>query len=76
MNIEISHVSQWTELKVQANNFGLHVGVTAQGFPLWRTEKKGRIRAKDLIGTYPTLFDLRAGISDWVAAQRRAGVRI
>jgi len=71
MNDEISHVSQWHELQTRAHNFNLAAGFNAEGFMLWR----GRLGI-ELIGTYPTLADLRAGISDWVAEQRLKGVRI
>lgn len=76
MNHETSHVSQWKELEARAKNFNLNICVCSDAFILIGPPLVPGQVGRDQVGTYPTLFDLRAGISDWVAAQRTAGVRI
>jgi hypothetical protein len=68
MNQEISHIAQWMELWTRAKNFGLAVTYNADYFLMYKGGEK--------LGQYLTLAELRAGISDWVAGQRAAGVRI
>ena len=67
---EVSHVAQWQELTTRARNFDLSITLDgSSGFDLWAPRG-------ELIGSYGSFADLRAGISDWVAAQRAAGARI
>lgn len=73
MNEEVSHVAQWLELSGRARNHKLAVTLDgAEGFRLtrafWPYTPVG--------GTYTSFFDLRAAISDYVAAERlKGGVR-
>lgn len=67
MNQECSHIAQWFELEARAKNFGLTLMLSGDCFTLMHGHR--------MLGKYEYLCDLRAGISDWVATQRKAGVK-
>lgn len=74
MNQETSHIQQWEQLKGQSHSFGLAVTYDAEFFYLhsFASQEEGaRMEAR-----CHTLADLRAAISDNVAARRAAGERI
>lgn len=77
---EISHIVQWVELSMRAQNFGLQVRFSSKGFSLHHKERSPAMAewargGEQIGGTYATLFDLRAAISDYVAAERGRGRR-
>lgn len=68
MNEEISHIAQWNELTTRALNFGLNVTFDSTAFFLW-----GNFPKMKELGRFTTLADLRAGISDYIAEERKSG---
>jgi hypothetical protein len=71
MNEEISHIIQWHELSERAKNFGLTITLTSSCFHLWKVDPKDPPMKE--LGIFHTLFDLRAGISNYVAEERISG---
>ncbi len=73
---ETGLIHQWKMLNEQAKNLDLNIVVCPDGFILVSPPIKAGEVGRKQIGTYPSLFELRAGISDWLKAERQAGRKI
>jgi len=73
---ETGLIHQWAMLNEQTKNLGLHITYGSWGFTLSVVMRDGERRPFDHVGDYVTLYELRAGISDWLKAEREAGRKI
>lgn len=72
--LERSHIAQWCELTKRAAKFGMRVHFEWNCF---RVEARSRLDPDAWVEVKEcqTLFEVRAAISDYVAARRAAGER-